>query len=448
MLSSLYCVLLCLVSTHLLWGRVDAFVVPHKHKTRLYIRIQLVPDARNGFTLVPCRRFITSHVVFRKWNCVESSYTGASPSYHRQPFQRRVVTLWMGKGDGKSKKRKKKTTPTSTSGDTDSSRAPAHNPEPLRVTNNINVPVRHQIRMAQLNKQASRQSSPGFRQTRVQRTAYRRSWDEEEIVQKAEERRRKGQDPNWDVILNRTSTAPLVIVDGYNVIYKWSRLKKHMVKGDPQKARQLLTDDLENLRSLKGWRIECVFDGTRRSTVGPLGHGPGNSNTPTGMDKITRASVSKHGVRVVFTGVGIEADSYIESRCARAKNLTHGELTGSFIVATDDAMIRLAGQNAGALCMSTDRFVSELKAVKKAVEYRVEAAIAKANGHAIRPKSLRGNNLHRFGRRSVLIEDKRNRTKVVKPEAVYELDIDIEVEEDENGIPWWAKAPNQTNPYR
>jgi hypothetical protein len=35
--------------------------------------------------------------------------------------------------------------------------------------------------------------------------------DEEEIEQKADERRRKGQDPDWDVILNRTSTAPLVV---------------------------------------------------------------------------------------------------------------------------------------------------------------------------------------------------------------------------------------------
>ena len=35
--------------------------------------------------------------------------------------------------------------------------------------------------------------------------------DEEEIEQKAEERRRKGQDPDWDVILNRTAVSPLVV---------------------------------------------------------------------------------------------------------------------------------------------------------------------------------------------------------------------------------------------
>jgi hypothetical protein len=35
--------------------------------------------------------------------------------------------------------------------------------------------------------------------------------DEEEIEQKAEERKRKGQDPDWGVILNRTAADPLVV---------------------------------------------------------------------------------------------------------------------------------------------------------------------------------------------------------------------------------------------
>jgi len=297
-----------------------------------------------------------------------------------------------------------------------------------------------------MNKEYAKQATVGFHQKKHERTRYRRTWDEEEIEEKAEERRRKGQDPDWDLILNRTASSPLVIVDGYNIIYKWPRLKKHMVKGDSQRARQLLLDDLENLRSLKGWRIECVFDGTRRSTIGPLGQGPGSSNSPTRMDRESKTAVTKYGVRTVFTGVGIEADTYIEGRCAGAKNVTDGHYTGSFIVATDDAMIRLAGQSAGALCMSADRFVVELKAVKKAVEYRVEAAVAKVNGHSIRPESLRGTGF-RFGRRSVLFEDKRNRTKTSrkKQESEYELDLsDIVVEADANGIPWWAKAPNQT----
>jgi predicted RNA-binding protein with PIN domain len=274
------------------------------------------------------------------------------------------------------------------------------------------------------------------------------STDEEEIEIKKEERKRKGQDVNWDVVLNQTASKPLVIVDGYNIIHKWARLKKHMTKGDTGRARRLLIDDLESLRALKGWRIECVFDGAGKSSVGPLGYGPGGSQSVT-IDRRTSKDVSKHGVRVVFTGQGVEADSYIEKRCADAKNITKGELTRSLIVATDDGMIKLAGQNAGAMCMSATRFVDELKAQKKATQYRVEAAMAKVNGHSIRPEKLRGTHVHisTFGRNSILIEDKRNRTKKTRLKDIELLPedmVNVTLDEDENGVPWWAQVPNQT----
>ena len=147
------------------------------------------------------------------------------------------------------------------------------------------------------------------------------------------------------MILSRTAVSPLVIVDGYNIIHKWARLKKHVRNGDIGRARQLLIDDLVDFASLKGWRIEVVFDGMIPSTVGPLGQGPGDSDKASRMDQESKASVSKHGVRVVFSGIGMEADSYIESRCMKAKSVTEGELTSSFMIATDDAMIRVAGQN-------------------------------------------------------------------------------------------------------
>ncbi|GAX12953.1 hypothetical protein FisN_2Hh444 [Fistulifera solaris] len=356
-----------------------------------------------------------------------------------------LTLLFMGKGDGK-KKRKKSSSNTSTSSSSSYTPPPT---APLRVTNQINVPVRRQIMYAQLNKQAQRNSGQtSFRQ--VRRTSYRRQWDEEEIEEKAEERRRKGQDPDWDVILNRTASAPLVLVDGYNIIHQWSRLKKHMVKGDTKRARDLLVDDLENLRSLKGWRLEVVFDGTGRSITGPLGSNAGGSKA-TPMDQATRKDVTKYGVRVVYTGVGVEADSYIEKRCADAKNITKGQLTSSLIVASDDAMIRVAAQSAGAYVMRSERFVTELKAVKKAMEFRVEAAMSKVNGHAIRPEKLRGTAMvHRFGRGSVLIEDKRNRTKVKKSDLIStEEEVDDSAEEHvEEGIPWWAKVPDDANLFR
>jgi hypothetical protein len=107
------------------------------------------------------------------------------------------------------------------------------------------------------------------------------------------------------------------------------------------------------------------------------------------------------------------------------------------MLATDDAMIRMAGINAGALCMSADRFLSELKAVRKSMQYRVEAAMAAINGHVMRPEKLWGTDVfigegptnkpkkelieerpdgtkvyvQRFGRTEMLIEDRRDRKK-------------------------------------
>jgi len=210
----------------------------------------------------------------------------------------------------------------------------------MRVSNDINIPIRRQIRFGRMNKQLRQTSSASFRQPRknLLRTKYRRTWDEEELEQKAEERRRKGQDPDWAVVLNQTKAAPLVIVDGYNIIHKWPRLKKHMAKGDTGRARQLLVDDLENLRSLKGWRVEVVFDGAGRSfggNGGPLGDAPrGQGKRASAADRAISKEVSKHGVRTIFTGSGVEADSYIETRCAEAKNVTKGAVTGTFFVAT------------------------------------------------------------------------------------------------------------------
>jgi predicted RNA-binding protein with PIN domain len=365
-----------------------------------------------------------------------SSYVKRSCNTLLQQSSSSTTRLYMGKGDGKKKRKKKAASVT------ESTSVNAKPPPPPRVTNAVNIPVRRQLAYAQRNKQArtSATTTSSFR-----RTKYRRTWDDEEREQKAQERRRRGQNPNWDVVLNQTSAAPLVLVDGYNIIHKWSRLKKHFVRGDLHHARHLLVEDLENLRAVKGWRIECVFDGAGRSAIGPLGQ------TGRGAPQISRrqqqstTSVSKHGVRVVFTGVGVEADAYIEARCARAKNATGGAFTGSLIVATDDGMIRMAGTSAGALCMGADRFVTELKALKNIIAHQVEAAVAKANGHAIRPEKFRGTSVYasRFGRGSVLVIDKRNKTKTIR--KLEEIPpMNMAVVEKETKIPSWALVPNRT----
>jgi predicted RNA-binding protein with PIN domain len=234
---------------------------------------------------------------------------------------------------------------------------------------------------------------------------------EEEQEIKALERTKRGQEPDWAVILNNTMSSPLVIVDAYNIIYQWPRLKKWMNKGMMHKAREYLIHDLEELQYMKGWRIECVFDGAGRSTVGPLGDGPGGSSQRDKVskpDQMSSKKVTGHGVRVVYSGVGSSADSYIEERCFAAKNITKGETTGSLIVASNDGAIRTIASSAGALCMSSDRFVDELKAARKATLYRIEVAISKHTGQAMRPSKFHGKaGAPTAFRNKLIIEDKR-----------------------------------------
>jgi len=273
------------------------------------------------------------------------------------------------------------------------------------------------------------------------------------------ERTRKGQEPDWEVILNTTATAPLVIVDAYNIIYKWPRLKKWMVKGMLSKARELLIHDLEELHYIKGWRIEIVFDGFGRNTNGPLGDGPGTAKQRAKISKLDQQAsktVTDHGVRVVYSGAGTSADGYIEKRCFEAKSVTGGTLTGSLIVATDDNMVKTAASNSGALCMSAGRMVDELKVVRKATKFRVEAAVAAVNANNAAPQSVTSEIdgdasmtsgidgakiiVNTYGRGTVVIKD--NRSRVKKKRAAGQGSKTLEdLKKGTTEIPDWAMTP-------
>jgi predicted RNA-binding protein with PIN domain len=224
-----------------------------------------------------------------------------------------------------------------------------------------------------------------------------------------------------------------------------------MHKGMMSKARDMLIHDMEEMRALKGWRIEIVFDGFGRNVNGPLGDGPGSQSSRekiSNSDQQASKDVTLNGVRVVYSGAGNSADGYIEQRCFDAKKVTDGKLTGSLIVATDDNMIRSVACNSGALCMSSGRMVDELKALRKATMYRVEAAVAKVNGHAPRPAKLHGKtmpNMFARGSGNVIIEDKRNRPK--KNRKKDEMDKSRTLEDLKKGtqsIPSWAVVPKDS----
>ena len=86
------------------------------------------------------------------------------------PFQKKSC-LFMGKGDGKKRRKKK-----STSTPAPPQQHQSQQPPPQRVSTDINIPIRRQIQYAQMHKQAAKQSGASFRQKKVVRTKYRRTW--------------------------------------------------------------------------------------------------------------------------------------------------------------------------------------------------------------------------------------------------------------------------------
>ena len=393
--------------------------------------------------------------------------------------RRKSSAIKMGKGDGKQKRKKQSSSASSTTPPPPATSTPA---VPQRVTNDINIPVKRQIQWAKMKQEYVKSQTTSFTQNNMKtKVSYRRRLDDDEQQQVIDDKRQRNSVVDWDVILsngNGTSAGALMLVDGYNVIYQWPRLKKQMLLGNTQRARELLVRDLEELHNIKGWRIECVFDGFGRKVNGPLGDaGPGGERISLSDREFTRHETKSKGVRIVYSGVGASADSYIEKRCLDAKAITQGKLSvagGSLIAASNDAMVRLVATGAGALVMSSDRLVDELKAVKKVTEYRVEAALAMINRES-RREELRNNlnmpmmqgakgfgtatpvglsetadgkqvvNTFRGGQ--FIIEDKRKRkikqdtADVVEPKKKAVFD---DLVRGTSEIPSWAVLPNAT----
>ena len=81
---------------------------------------------------------------------------------------RKIRTRMGAKGDGKQRRDKRIDAP--------SLQVPSSStPIPQRVSNDINIPVRHQIKFAQMKKAVEKESSSNFRQNNAKRTAYRKS---------------------------------------------------------------------------------------------------------------------------------------------------------------------------------------------------------------------------------------------------------------------------------
>lgn len=134
------------------------------------------------------------------------------------------------------------------------------------------------------------------------------------------------------------TSTPLLLVDGYNVIGFWPRLKKRRDRDDMEGARRMLLEDLVSYNSPKRYDIVVVFDAV-----------------PSPGDRLD----AYLGIGVVYTP---SADLYIESELRRIA--AEGERP--VWAATGDRQIQVAASTYGANVMSTMRLVTEIKGSRAA----------------------------------------------------------------------------------
>ena len=126
-----------------------------------------------------------------------------------------------------------------------------------------------------------------------------------------------------------------VIVDGYNLIYAWDKLRA-LADKDVDIARKRLTDKLVSYRAYTKNEVVLVFDAY---------------NVPGG----TGSKYRDAKLRVVFTKEGETADMYIERLVDEiGKN-------EAVRVVTSDSLIRLTALRSGVLRTSSGEFVNEVE---------------------------------------------------------------------------------------
>ena len=147
----------------------------------------------------------------------------------------------------------------------------------------------------------------------------------------------------------RAASRELLVVDGYNVIYKSARYLARMdetAEGDPfEQARELLISDVAAYA--KGhYEPVVVFDAA--GNVSP-----------------ERPDLSPAGVRVIFSAAGESADEVIERLVTEARLAPH-----AVTVVTSDRTIRATVGGIPVTRVSSDVLVSNMNSL--VAEYRQE----------------------------------------------------------------------------
>ncbi len=134
-----------------------------------------------------------------------------------------------------------------------------------------------------------------------------------------------------------------ILVDGYNVIYS-SPLLKRLLKKSAYQAQEGLIRLVSNYFSMKGVEGYVVFDSYRRPC------------------QDTKKEINTN-LKIIFTGKGKTADSYIEGFTSQYKSYYD-----YIYVVTADYCQRMTVVDKGILLLSPQNFLREVKTCQKALE--------------------------------------------------------------------------------
>lgn len=252
----------------------------------------------------------------------------------------------------------------------DSSSSESSSSEPPRITSNSLIPVRRQIQWVRRRDEEVRKTA--FRAPRKERTkeAYRK--ETPTLEERQEQRRLKeaeemelskaesknvalsslyGTNPvagmnKRRLALRATRSVPILLVDGYNCLFKWSLTTDLMADGMLEEARDVLVSHLEDYSRFNGIRVVVAFDAM------------GNMNS-TG----TTETLLPSGLTTVFCG-DREADTFISAHAREWIN--RGAKT--VVVVTDDVVLRVATQSTDGhktVTVPVSGLISDMTATRK-----------------------------------------------------------------------------------
>jgi uncharacterized protein len=140
----------------------------------------------------------------------------------------------------------------------------------------------------------------------------------------------------------------VLLVDGYNIIGLWPRLREKRDRDELETARRELIEVLVNYSAVQDFEARLVFDAQYR-------------DTPSVKEIITK-NLSVH-----YTDFGQTADTYIEKSCANLRYELRS-LKRRMIVATSDRAQQLTVVGYGAEWMSADQLAADVESTARRSE--------------------------------------------------------------------------------